>query len=190
MTPLRRIAFIGNSLPRRCGIATFTTDLERAVSNSRPNVETCIVAMNDHGQTYDYPKSVAFQIKDDTIDDYVRAAPILNECLTLCREIGDTPTIMHALEVFGFIADEFDQSAPAVEFYAAAARLRKQLGLPMSPRGQAYVEEMLVASRGRLGDETFDRLWKSGTESTLEQTLALVGQIRVPAEATAPGKAE
>ena len=123
-------------------------------------------------------------------DDYVRAAPILNECLTLCREIGDTPTIMHALEVFGFIADEFDQSAPAVEFYAAAARLRKQLGLPMSPRGQAYVEEMLVASRGRLGDETFDRLWKSGTESTLEQTLALVGQIRVPAEATAPGKAE
>jgi glycosyltransferase involved in cell wall biosynthesis len=78
MTPLRRIAFIGNSLPRRCGIATFTTDLERAVSNSRPNVETCIVAMNDHGQTYDYPKSVVFQIKDDIIDDYVRAAAFLN----------------------------------------------------------------------------------------------------------------
>ena len=27
MTPLSRVAFIGNSLPRRCGIATFTTDL-------------------------------------------------------------------------------------------------------------------------------------------------------------------
>ena len=35
MTPLRRIAVIGNSLPRRCGIATFTTDLERAIANSR-----------------------------------------------------------------------------------------------------------------------------------------------------------
>ena len=29
MTPLRRIAVIGNSLPRRCGIATFTTDLQQ-----------------------------------------------------------------------------------------------------------------------------------------------------------------
>ena len=78
MTPHRRIAVIGNSLPRRCGIATFTTDLVRAIASSRPNVETCIVAMNDHGQTYDYPGSVAFQIKDDAIEDYVRAAAFLN----------------------------------------------------------------------------------------------------------------
>jgi glycosyltransferase involved in cell wall biosynthesis len=78
MTPHRRIAAIGNSLPRRCGIATFTTDLVRAIASSRPNVETCIVAMNDHGQTYDYPPSVAFQINDDTIEDYVRAAAFLN----------------------------------------------------------------------------------------------------------------
>ena len=95
MTPLRRIAFIGNSLPRRCGIATFTTDLERAVSNSRPNVETCIVAMNDHGQTYDYPKSVAFQIKDDTIDDYVRAAAFLN-----AGEF-DVVCLQHEFGIFG-----------------------------------------------------------------------------------------
>ena len=71
MTPLRRIAVIGNSLPRRCGIATFTTDLQRAISNSRPNLQTCIVAMTDHGQTYDYPASVALQIKDDSIEEYV-----------------------------------------------------------------------------------------------------------------------
>ena len=29
---VRRIAFIGNSLPRRCGIATFTTDLQQAIA--------------------------------------------------------------------------------------------------------------------------------------------------------------
>jgi len=56
MTPLRRIAVIGNSLPRRCGIATFTTDLQQAISTSRPNLETGIVAMTDHGQGYDYPR--------------------------------------------------------------------------------------------------------------------------------------
>ena len=95
MMPLRRIAFIGNSLPRRCGIATFTTDLERAVSNSRPNVETCIVAMNDHGQTYDYPKSVVFQIKDDIIDDYVRAAAFLN------AGEYDVVCLQHEFGIFG-----------------------------------------------------------------------------------------
>lgn len=54
MTPIRRIAFIGNSLPRHCGIATFTTDLQQAVAAACPGVETCIVAMTDHGHEYDY----------------------------------------------------------------------------------------------------------------------------------------
>ena len=78
MTPLRKIAVIGNSLPRRCGIATFSTDLQRAISNSRPNLQTCIVAMTDHDQTYDYPASVALQIKDGSIEEYVGAAAFLN----------------------------------------------------------------------------------------------------------------
>src|ERR1700723_271805 len=92
MTPLRRIAFIGNSLPRRCGIATFTTDLQQAVSTSRTNLGTCIVAMTDHGQAYDYPASVAFQIKDDNIDEYARAADFLNagrfDAVCLQHEFG------------------------------------------------------------------------------------------------------
>ena len=92
MTPLRRIAIIGNSLPRRCGIATFTTDLQQAISTSRPNLETCVVAMTDHGQAYDYPPAVALQIKDDNIDDYVRAADFLNagrfDAVCLQHEFG------------------------------------------------------------------------------------------------------
>ena len=95
MTPLRRIAVIGNSLPRHCGIATFTTDLERAIANSRPNIETCIVAMNDHGQTYDYPGSVAFQIKDDSVEDYVRAAAFLN------AGRFDVVCLQHEFGIFG-----------------------------------------------------------------------------------------
>ena len=78
MTPLRKIAVIGNSLPRRCGIATFSTDLQRAISNSRSKPQTCIVAMTDHDQSYDYPASVALQIKDGSIEEYAGAAAFLN----------------------------------------------------------------------------------------------------------------
>ena len=92
MTPLRRIAVIGNSLPRRCGIATFTTDLQQAISTSRPNIDTCIVAMTDHGQAYEYPAAVALQIKDGNVDEYARAADFLNggrfDAVCLQHEFG------------------------------------------------------------------------------------------------------
>jgi glycosyltransferase involved in cell wall biosynthesis len=78
MRLLQRMAFIGNYLPRRCGIATFTQDLHRAVSAARPDAETCVVAMTDAEQTYDYPPAVRFEIHDETIDDYIRAAEFLN----------------------------------------------------------------------------------------------------------------
>lgn len=78
MTELSRIAFIGNSLPRRCGIATFTTDLQQAVEASRADLETVIVAMTDHGCMYDYPAVVGFQISDNKLNDYIDAARFLN----------------------------------------------------------------------------------------------------------------
>jgi len=95
VTPIRRIAFIGNSLPRRCGIATFTTDLQQAISNSSPRPETCIAAMTDHDQVYDYPSSVALQIRDDNLEDYLRAADFLN------AGRFDTVCLQHEFGIFG-----------------------------------------------------------------------------------------
>jgi glycosyltransferase involved in cell wall biosynthesis len=71
--------FIGNSLPRRCGIATFTTDLQQAIAKSSVGVETAIVAMTDHGHSYDYPPVVRLQINDGRLEEYVRAADFLND---------------------------------------------------------------------------------------------------------------
>lgn len=92
MTTLNRMAFIGNSLPRRCGIATFTTDLQRAVTDSRPDLETAIVAMTDYGEVYDYPSTVGFQIDDGRLEDYIEAADFLNgrkfEAVSLQHEFG------------------------------------------------------------------------------------------------------
>jgi glycosyltransferase involved in cell wall biosynthesis len=95
MTPIRRLAFIGNSLPRRCGIATFTTDLQQAIATSRPELETGIVAMTDHGQAYDYPASVVLQIADENIEEYARAADFLN------AGRFDTVCLQHEFGIFG-----------------------------------------------------------------------------------------
>lgn len=57
-----RVAFIGNALPRRCGIATFTTDLELAVSALDETAETAILAMCEPGGAYAYPPMVRMEI--------------------------------------------------------------------------------------------------------------------------------
>jgi glycosyltransferase involved in cell wall biosynthesis len=92
VTQLRRLAFIGNSLPRRCGIATFTTDLQQAIAASRPQPETAIVAMTDEGQSYDYPSSVRLQIDERKPEDYLHAADFLNggrfDAVCLQHEFG------------------------------------------------------------------------------------------------------
>ena len=97
---LQRIAFIGNSLPRRCGIATFTTDLQQSVAASREHLQTSIIAMCDYDQTYAYPETVGFEIRDDQPDDYVRAANALN------AGKFDVISLQHEFGIFGGRAGE------------------------------------------------------------------------------------
>jgi glycosyltransferase involved in cell wall biosynthesis len=95
VTPSIRLAFIGNSLPRRCGIATFTNDLQHAVALSRPGSEAVIVAMNDAGQSYEYPPVVRVQINDEKVGDYAHAADVLN------AGNFDVVSLQHEFGIFG-----------------------------------------------------------------------------------------
>ncbi len=54
---LRHIAIIGNALPRRCGLATFTTDTVNAMRSRFPNLTVDHYAMDD-GTGVTYPDNV------------------------------------------------------------------------------------------------------------------------------------
>ncbi len=95
MKSFQSAAFIGNHLPRRCGIATFTHDLHRAVSIARRTLDTCAVAITDPGHTYDYPLAVRFQIQEEKISDYIAAAEFLN------NEKFDVVSLQHEYGIFG-----------------------------------------------------------------------------------------
>src|SRR5437660_6512004 len=95
MTALQRVAFIGNHLPRRCGIATFTHDLHRAVSASHQRLETCVVAMTNPGCSYDYPPAVRFQSREEVIDEYAQVAELLN------NSGFDVVSLQHEYGIFG-----------------------------------------------------------------------------------------
>jgi glycosyltransferase involved in cell wall biosynthesis len=87
-----KLAFVGNHLPRQCGIATFTSDLSASVALAAPHMEPLVVAMNDAGQNHAYPEQVRFEIAEDDLAAYRRAAQYLNasgvEVVSLQHEYG------------------------------------------------------------------------------------------------------
>lgn len=64
---VRRIALLGNHLPRQCGIATFTTDLAEAIAAVSPEFDCFVLAMNDAGHRHAYPGRVRFELADHDI---------------------------------------------------------------------------------------------------------------------------
>jgi glycosyltransferase involved in cell wall biosynthesis len=89
---INSIAFIGNHLPRKCGIATFTTDLCDAFAAECKNVKSIVLAMNDTDEEYDYPSRVKLGIDQHDLASYIQAANFINvsgaEMVSLQHEYG------------------------------------------------------------------------------------------------------
>lgn len=75
---LKRIAFIGNYLPRQCGIATFTTDLCEAIAKQYSKTTCIALPVNDTEAGYAYPNRVRFELTEKDIESYLQAADFLN----------------------------------------------------------------------------------------------------------------
>ena len=73
-----RIAFVGNYLPRECGIATFTTDLCTALAAEYGEGRLFAIPVNDLESSYDYPQQVRLEIAQEDLSSYERAADFLN----------------------------------------------------------------------------------------------------------------
>lgn len=92
---IHRIAILGNHLPRQCGIATFTTDLAEAVGAAQPDLDCFVLAMNDAGHHHAYPGRVRFELADNDIAAYTRAADFLNV------NAVDVISVQHEYGIFG-----------------------------------------------------------------------------------------
>ncbi len=75
---INRIGFVGNYLPRQCGIATFTTDLCEAIATEYSDTSCIALPVNDIEAGYAYPPRVRFELAEKDIDSYRRAADFLN----------------------------------------------------------------------------------------------------------------
>ena len=92
---IRRIAMLGNHLPRQCGIATFTADLSEAIAGVSSQLDCFVLAMNDVGRHHVYPPRVQFEIAEPDLISYRRAADFLN-----VKNV-DVLSVQHEYGIFG-----------------------------------------------------------------------------------------
>ena len=97
----RKIALIGNSPPRLCGIATFTRDVRNGLLDAFPDLAIDLYAMNDRGAHHAYPDEVVCSIDQDDLASYARAAHRIN------ASGADIVCVQHEYGIFGGAAGAY-----------------------------------------------------------------------------------
>ncbi len=96
--PIRKLAFLGNHMPRKCGIATFMSDILAAVADSHPKTQCLAVSVNDIPGGYDYPDVVRCEIEEQNLSSYLQAADFLN------NNNVEVVCLQHEFGIFGGVA--------------------------------------------------------------------------------------
>ncbi|MHC4754390.1 MAG: glycosyltransferase family 4 protein [Planctomycetota bacterium] len=91
----KKVAFISSFLPRKCGIATFTSDLITNIEKTaKEDFEPLVVAMrSDSNLKYNDP--VKFEIRQNVKNDYICAADYINFSHV------DAVSVQHEFGLFG-----------------------------------------------------------------------------------------
>ncbi len=90
-----KVAFVGNYLPRQCGIATFTTDLVENIRTQYPQIDCTVIPVTDTDQSYPYREPVRFELRESDLESYERAADYLN------LNNVDVVCLQHEYGIFG-----------------------------------------------------------------------------------------
>jgi len=162
---VKNVAFVGDYLPRKCGIATFTSDLlEALAARQHPPCRCFAVAVNDVDRCYRYPDAVRFEIEEQDLRSYQRAADFLNSSragvVSVQHEFGifGGPAGSHLLALLSDLKipavttlhtvlrePNADQRHVTLELIAQSSRL-----VVMTERGKTILQEVYHAPPSRI----------------------------------------
>lgn len=97
---ISHVALIGNFLPRKCGLATYTTDTYYALTRRYPDLKVSVWAMNDRAEGYDYPPEVTGSIDQQSLPAYAAAARAID------ASGAQAIWVQHEYGIFGGAAGE------------------------------------------------------------------------------------
>jgi glycosyltransferase involved in cell wall biosynthesis len=96
------IAFVSTCPPRQCGIATFSSDLVRALKAADPTVHILWAAINENTSIHPYGPDVRWRIRQGQPESYRAAAEQLNAAAV------DVVCLQHEFGLYGIWGDPFE----------------------------------------------------------------------------------
>ncbi len=90
-----RIAFVSSAVPRRCGIATFTSDLAAGVRAADPSVRVQFAAIDEPFAAHAYAADVSWRIAQEDPAAYAAAARAVS------RSAVDVVNLQHEFGLYG-----------------------------------------------------------------------------------------
>lgn len=160
-----RLALIGNFPPRRCGIATFTSDVYEALLEADPGLSCEVYAMTDAGRDYAYPAPVVCEIRQDHVEDYLDAADRIN------RNPPNVICVQHEFGIFGGLAGEHLLTLLEATDRPVVTTLHTVLEKPNDDQRRVF--ERLIARSARVivmaerGREFLLRVWRTPPEKVV-----------------------
>ncbi len=96
------IAVVATCPPRQCGIATFTSDLTRAIKAADPSVRISFAAINTADSIHPYGPEVRWRIRQGKTDSYRRVAEEIDASRV------DVVSVQHEFGLYGNWGETFD----------------------------------------------------------------------------------
>src|SRR5438132_3155532 len=150
-----RIVFVSTYPPRRCGIATFTSDLIGAVRSSNERVQSRVAAIDERSVVRAYGPVVRWRIRQGSLDAYVAAARAIND------STADVVCVQHEFGLYGlwkgesFVGDTWmegsyeDHLTPFLEELRKPSLVTMHTVLPEpSPAVRGAVRNIAEAAHG------------------------------------------
>ena len=151
------------------------------------NLGNLAVSRKEFGQAHDYYEeglTIARTIEDRYAialalvnrghlfclqQEFEQSRKALHECLQICQEIREKRLMAYVLEESGLLAAALQQARRALRLWAAAGRLRLELGAPLAPKEQVEQAQQSEPLRIALGADLAAKFWAEGHSLTLEQ---------------------
>lgn len=131
----RRVALVGGFRPRKCGIATFTTDIFEQLGGHRPDIAFDLHVIDSPVDPHDYAEARSV-IRAHLRDDYGRAAERIN------GDAVDVVWLQHEFGIFG--GDDGEMVLDLVRGIAPPLLITLHTVLENpSPRQREIVDELL-----------------------------------------------
>ncbi|WP_404480255.1 glycosyltransferase family 4 protein [Novosphingobium sp. BL-52-GroH] len=136
-----RLALIGNFAPRKCGIATFTTDIFEKLREHHPEIDVAVHALDDPRDPLEYPGVAGIVTRDDP-EAYIRTARQINESGV------DAIWLQHEYGIFG--GPDGEMVVPFVDRLAAPLVLTLHTVLSEPSERQRAILRHLVTRASRI----------------------------------------